>query len=76
MKINEEVYLKKSINLITKFAEKNILADDFYSALDSLNMKSLQDLSFKNDLAFFDEVNFILSVITSIVVHPHISNTG
>ena len=76
MKINEEVYLKKSINLITKFAEKNILADDFYSALDSLNMKSLQDLSFKNDLAFFDEINFILSVITSIVVHPHISNTG
>lgn len=76
MKVNEELYLKKSINLITKFAERNVLADDFYSALDTLQMNSLQDLSFKNDLAFFDEVNFILSVITSIVVHPHISNTG
>lgn len=76
MKVNEELYLKKSINIITKFAEKHVLADDFYSALNTLEMKSLQDLSFKNDLAFFDEVNFILSVITSIVVHPHISNTG
>ncbi len=37
---------------------------------------SLQELSFKSDISFFDEVSFILSVITSIISHPHMLNKG
>lgn len=36
----------------------------------------MQDFSFKKDDEFFDEVNFILSVIVSIIAHPSLSNKG
>ena len=76
MKIIEEQYLKKTINTLNKFAKEHSIANSFYRNLDSVEINSLQDLSFKNDIEFFEQINFILSVITSIVVRPHISNTG
>ena len=74
MKLSEERYLKKSIREIRRLAKEQLYIDSFYSNLDVLSDKSIQDLSFTNDLKFFNSINFILSVITSIVVKPHISN--
>ena len=76
MKINEKLYLRKAILQIKRHARENNEAKAFYSKLNTLDIKSLQDLSFNNDLKFFKEINFILSVIISIISHPHISNKG
>ncbi len=76
MKINEELYLKKITLEIKKYLKENSEVQSFYDHLDSLDLKSLQDLSFDNDLKFFDKIHFIISVIISIIVHPHISNKG
>lgn len=76
MKINEKLYLEKAINQITKFGNNHVAINDFYQCLDDLQIKSLQDLSFNNDLKFFESINFIISVIISIISHPHISHKG
>lgn len=76
MKISEELYLRKIILQIKKYAKDYDDPKSFFNNLDALDIKSLQDLSFNSDLKFFDDVNFILSVIISIVVHPHISTKG
>ena len=74
MKLSEERYLKKSIRDIRRLAKEQLYISSFYSNLDVLENKSIQDLSFSNDVKFFNSINFILSVITSIVVRPHIAN--
>lgn len=74
MKLSEERYLKKSIREIRRLAKEQLYINSFYSNLDVLSNKSIQDLSFSNDVKFFNSINFILSVITSIVVRPHIAN--
>ena len=74
MKLSEERYLKKSIREIRRLAKEQLYINSFYSNLDVLSDKSIQDLSFTNDVKFFNSINFILSVITSIVVRPHIAN--
>ena len=76
MKINEKLYLEKAISQINKFGKNHVAINDFYDNLDDLQIKSLQDLSFNNDLKFFDSINFIISVIISIISHPHISHKG
>lgn len=75
MKINEQLYLKKTMSDIKKMIQEDNSFSSFYKQLDNFNIKSLQDLSFTNDLKFFESVNFILSVIISIIAHPHISST-
>ena len=76
MKINEKLYLEKAINQITKFGNNHVAINDFYDNLDELNIKSLQDLSFNSDLKFFEHINFIISVIISIISSPLISHKG
>ena len=76
MRVKEEQFLKKTINEIKKFAKTNKDASSFYAALNDIEVLSLQDKSFNSDIDFFDKINFILSVITSIIVHPHISHKG
>ena len=75
MKIIEEAKLKKIIEQFNIYKEKN-KGDDFYNNLDKLKVGSLQQFSFKNDDAFFDQIGFILSVISSIIARPFISNRG
>ena len=76
MRVKEEQFLKKTINEIKKFAKANKDASSFYAAVNDIEVSTLQDKSFNSDIDFFDKINFILSVITSIIVHPHISNKG
>lgn len=75
MKIIEEQKLKEVIETIKSYHFDN---DTFamFNNLDNLNISSLQDISHQKDIEFFDEVSFILSVIASIISHPHLSNRG
>lgn len=76
MKLIEELKLKEVIKKIRKYKDEHRSIKFFYRDLDNLKLPSLQDFSFKKDDEFFDEVNFILSVIVSIIAHPSLSNKG
>lgn len=76
MKIIEERYLKKSISQFNKYIKDHRDFLDFFNEASHMMNKPLQDMSFKSDLNFFDEVSFILSVIISIISHPHLVNKG
>lgn len=72
MKIIEGIQLKNTIKQIRKYQSEHKGLDNLYRELDSLSINSLQSFSFQNDSDFFDEVSFVLSVINSIIAHPHI----
>ena len=74
MKKNEEKYLKKVVTDIRKYARNNLSIPTFFDNIGNFNVHSLQDLSFQSDLKFFKDVNFVLSVITSIVSKPIYAN--
>lgn len=74
MKIIEENLLKNTILQLNKYFEKHQNMKNIYENISSLKMDSLQSFSFQKDNEFFDETSFILSVINSIIAHPHISN--
>ncbi len=76
MKIIEESKLKSNIIQLNNYKKAHANLVDYYNDLDSLNLESLQSLSFVQDYAFFDEISFILNVIASIAHHPHLSNKG
>lgn len=76
MRIVEESYLKRTISKLNKYALQHTNYADFFDGLDELEIQPLQDLSFRSDLKYFDELNFIFTVVSSIIAHPHISNTG
>ena len=76
MKIIEERYLKKEIKKLNRYSSEHRSFLDFFNNVDPVMDKTLQDLSFKSDLNFFKEIEFILSVITSIISHPHLVNKG
>lgn len=76
MKIIEESQLKKTISQLNTYQEEHKSIKYFYKDLDELKFDSLQRFSFQQDNDFFNEVSFILSVISSIIAHPHLSNKG
>ena len=86
MRIIEENKLKDIINIINEYENDYILTIKglklfkdsltYYNNINQLNISSLQSLSLEEDLVFFDEVSFILSVISSIIAHPHLTNRG
>ncbi|MBR2891195.1 MAG: TFIIB-type zinc ribbon-containing protein [Bacilli bacterium] len=73
MKIIEENKLNQQINIINEFTQNKSIKE-YFDSISSLQISSLQDISFEEDIAFFDEVSFILSVIASIINHPHLTN--
>ena len=73
MKIIEENKLNQQINIINEFTQNKSIKE-YFDSISSLHISSLQDISFEEDIAFFDEVSFILSVIASIINHPHLTN--
>ena len=75
MKIIEENKLKEIIQIINSYHKSKTVVSA-YNYLNKLNISSLQDVSYEKDIEFFDEVSFILSVISSIISHPHLSNRG
>ena len=75
MRIVEEGYLKRTVSKLNKYTEMHATYTGLFNWLDTLEITPLQDLSFQSDLKYFEELNFIFSVISSIIAHPHISNT-
>lgn len=76
MKTNEERYLKEAIRSVKRFAKEHETLSTFFAHIDEVKVRSLQDLSFKYDLKFFDNISRILSVIISIVSRPTLANKG
>ena len=76
MRIIEENKLKNIVNIITKYQKENKDINSLFNNIDTLDISSLQSVSLEEDIIFFDEVSFILSVISSIIAHPHLSNRG
>ncbi|MBE6143043.1 MAG: hypothetical protein E7177_03550 [Erysipelotrichaceae bacterium] len=76
MKIIEERYLKREIRKLNKYSRENRVFLDFFFNIDLVMDKTLQDLSFKSDIDFFNEISFILNVIVSIISRPHLLSTG
>ena len=76
MRVVEESFLKRTVLKLNNYALEHKTSSAFFNDLDSLEVEPLQDLSFQSDLKYFDEISFILSVISSIISHPHISTSG
>ena len=76
MKIIEEQLLLNNINKIQSFLNANKTMRSIFGKIGKLENKSLQEVSLKSDIEFFDEISFILSVITSIITHPQITTKG
>lgn len=76
MRIVEENKLKDIIEIINKNLDKYPNIEVLYNHLNHIRLLSLQSLSLQEDYVFFDEVSFILSVISSIITHPHLSTRG
>ena len=73
MKRSEQVNLTNQIETIQNFAKKHSDLSSFYNAVDKVDLVSIQDLSFEKDIALFNELNFILSVVLSIIAKPHLN---
>lgn len=76
MNIIEENKLNEIITNINNF--KNNYSDkvSMFENIDALEIENIQEVFYQNDLNFFDDVSFIISVIASIINHPHLNNTG
>ena len=74
MKKSEELNLSEQTSFIRNYAKRHSDLESFYHSINSLNIISIQDLSFKNDIELFREITFILSVIYSIISKPHLNN--
>ena len=74
MKIIEELKLKDTIEYISRFETKHQTLNNIYQNVGELNLFSLQGMNYKLDKSFFDEISFVLSVIITIIKHPHIAS--
>ncbi len=71
----EEVLLRSVVGRIDAYAHDHQSCASYYGEIGSLSALSLQGASLRSDLGYLKEVDRILSVITTIVVHPHILNS-
>lgn len=76
MKFSEEKNLKKVYGKLKRYCAEHETAAAFFQDIESVKIRSLQDLTFQSDLSFFAEVHSILSIIISIISRPHLSNKG
>lgn len=65
--------LKQANTALQEYASAHSGAS-FWEQLESLGGLSLQTLSLERDAEFFAEINSVLNVVTTIIVHPHIVN--
>ena len=74
MRTIEEKNLKAAITKFYKWIKKNDSFSDFFNDCVKLELKSLQELSFENDKEFFEGLKHVMSIIATIIHHPHLSN--
>ena len=72
MKRSEQVNLNNQIETIKAFGKKHSDFNAFYNNIEGVSLTSIQDLSFEKDIALFNELSFILSVVLSIIAKPHL----
>lgn len=70
----EEKLLKSIISDIKRYASQHTDDVSFYRDITDLQGLSLQRISIKSDLEYFEEINKLLSIVTTIIIHPHIVN--
>ena len=70
----EEKLLKSIISDIKRYASEHTDDVSFYRDITELQSLSLQRISIKSDLDYFEEINKLLSVIATVIAHPHIVN--
>lgn len=70
----EEKFLKSIMASIKKYASEHVDDESFYADIADLQSLSLQKISIISDLEYFEEINKLLNVITTITVCPHIVN--
>lgn len=70
----EEKLLKSIISDIKRYTSEHTDDVSFYRDITDLQGLSLQRISIKSDLEYFEEINKLLSVISTIIVHPYIVN--
>ena len=73
MKRSEQVNLSAQIETIKAFGKKHSDFNAFYNNIEGVSLTSIQDLSFEKDIALFNELSFILSVVLSIIAKPHLN---
>lgn len=73
MKRSEQVNLSAQIETIKAFGKKHSDFNAFYNNIGGVSLTSIQDLSFEKDIALFNELSFILSVVLSIIAKPHLN---
>lgn len=76
MNIIEERKLQKIIIDIENFKNSFTTSSAFFENINELEIPNIQEIFYQNDMNFFDDVSFILSVIASITNHPHLNSTG
>ncbi len=74
MKIAEKATLRDYIESVDAICENFENAREFYKNISLVPDFSLQSIAFNKDMEFLKEVSQILSVIVSIIAHPHLSN--
>lgn len=74
MRIIESAKLKLVINDIKDYLNASKSIEAIFNGLQNLNIESIQSVSYEKDLAFFDDISFVLSVIITIINHPHINS--
>lgn len=73
MASNEQNFLSKASEVINAYSKDQLTFNAFFSNLDKLSLPRIQDLSFDNDLAYFNEVERVLSYIYTICQRPYIN---
>lgn len=72
MKKDEEALLKQASLLREDYAKKHPCLLGYFNHVSSLSLPSLRAFSFQQDLSFFKECSFALSLIETIAHRPHI----
>jgi hypothetical protein len=76
MNEHEVEKLKDALLDIQKSLAKEKDVSSLYQDISLFKPQELQDISFQSDLTRFQEEDFVLSVIVSIIAHPHFSSHG
>lgn len=74
MRIIESAKLKEVINKINDYLNASKSVEASFNGLKNLNVESLQYVSYEKDLAYFGDISYVLSVIITIISHPHINS--